>query len=283
MEKERIDIMVKTVNLCKSYKAFELKNININLEGGEILGLIGENGAGKTTIIKALMGIINITSGDVSVLGENPHNVQIKEHIGIVFDACPFYENFKAKEINTIMSSAYKTWDESKYFDILKLFKIDTGKKIKEFSHGMKMKLQIAVAMSHDIKLLILDEATNGLDPLAKDSFWDLILKFTREEGNSVIISSHIISDIEKMCDSVCLIHDGEIILSAYKDELLENYAVLKCTKGKFEEVDKNKVIGYRKSDFGVDALVLRKDFKNESLEKISLEDMFLYMVKKDN
>ena len=197
-------------NLSKHYPEFELDNINITLPAGCIMGFIGENGAGKSTTIKAILDLIKKDSGEVTIFGQTnlSRNQKLKEHIGVVMDECSFPENLNAKEIDKVMNNCYKTWNRTKYMKYLDKFALSLKKPVKEYSRGMKMKLSIAVALSHDSKLLILDEATSGLDPIVRDEILDVFLDFIQDESHSIFISSHIISDLEKICDYISQIEE---------------------------------------------------------------------------
>ncbi len=276
---------IKITNLSKNYKDFKIDNINLELPKGCIMGFIGENGAGKSTTIKLILDLIHRDSGSITVLGKDNKKdlTLVKENIGVVMDECFFPENVTAKDINIIMKNVYKTWDENIYNQYLKNFSLPESKIIKDYSRGMKMKLSIAVALSHDSKLLILDEATSGLDPVIRDEILDVFLEFIQNEDHSIFVSSHIISDLEKICDYITFIHKGKIIFTEAKDNLLENYAVLKCSNDDFENIDKSIVKGYRKSSYGVEALVIKSKIKgNYIIDKASIEDIMLFYIKEN-
>jgi ABC-2 type transport system ATP-binding protein len=224
------------------------------------MGFIGENGAGKTTTIKLILDLIQRDEGSIEILGkDNLTNLKdIKENLGVVMEDSFFPENLTASNVNCVLKGIYSTWDGKRFEDYLKQFSIPKDKIIKEYSKGMKMKLSIAAALSHDSKLLILDEATNGLDPIVRDELLDVFLEFIQDESHSVFISSHIISDLEKVCDYITFIHKGSIIFSQSKDDLLDCHGILKCSEKEFQKVDKQAIIGYRKNHFGIEALVLK-------------------------
>lgn len=280
-----MEIALKITNLSKSYKDFKLDNVNIELPKGCIMGFIGENGAGKSTTIKLILDLIHRDSGNITVLGkDNKKELNlVKENIGVVMDECFFPENISAKDINLIMKNIYKTWDENKFNSLLKSFKLPDKKIIKEYSRGMKMKLSIAVALSHDSKLLILDEATSGLDPIVREEILDIFMDFIQNEEHSIFVSSHIISDLEKICDYITFIHRGKIIFSEAKDVLLDSYAILKCSQNEFDNIDKSIIKGYRKNTFGIEALVLRNKLKGTHvMDKANIEDIMLYYIKEN-
>lgn len=269
--------------LSKKYPEFALDNINITLPAGCIMGFIGENGAGKSTTIKAILDLVKKDSGEITILGETnlSKNQRLKEHIGVVMDECSFPENLNAKEIDKVMKNCYKTWNRTKYMGYLDKFALSLKKPVKEYSRGMKMKLSIAVALSHDSKLLILDEATSGLDPIVRYEILDVFLDFIQDESHSIFISSHIISDLEKICDYITFIHNGKILLSEIKDELLDKYTIIKCSEGEYSTIDKSAIIGRRKSRFRIEALALKEKISNNIItDKVNIEDIMLYFVK---
>lgn len=274
---------IELKNVNKEYKNFKLKDINFNVPKGYIMGFIGENGAGKTTTINLILDLINKKSGEIKIFGEQNINIlnDIKENIGVVLDDCFFSEDLSCKNIALIMKNIYKTWDEKKFNKYVNDFSIPKSKCISEFSRGQKTKLSIAVALSHDTKLLILDEATNGLDPIIKDEILDIFLQFVENEENTIFISSHILSDLEKVCDYITFIHKGYIILSDEKDKLKEKYVLLKCTEKEFETIDSKSIVGYRKNRYGVEALVLNNKIYDFGVtDKASLEDIMVYSIK---
>lgn len=270
-------------NLKKSYKNFELKDINLSVPSGYIMGLIGENGAGKSTLIKAILDIVKPDSGSISVLGCNNlcNNHQIKDDIGVVLSGCNFPENLNAKNIDSILKSTYKNWDSKKFFSLLKNFDIDSKMKIQKYSTGMKMKLNFTAALSHNPRLLILDEVTSGLDPVVRDDILDIIRDFVQDENKSVLISSHILSDLEKICDYITFIHKGKIKFSEEKDKLLTSYSIVKCTKSQLKELDSSSIISYRENAFSAEALIktpmVPKGFEKEAA---TIEDIMIYTIK---
>ncbi len=246
-------------NLNKSYKNFSLKNINMEIPKGTIVGLVGENGAGKTTLINSILNITKPDEGEVEVLGVNNSSkefTEVKEHLGVVLDTLGIYEGYDIHNVNELFKLAYKNWDSDVFFGLLEKFDIYTGKKIKEFSTGMKKKLDLAISLSHNPDLMIFDEPTANLDPLSRDEILDLILEFTREDNKSVLISSHILSDLEKICDYICYISKGEIVLFEEKDYLLEKYALLKLGKEDYEKIPKEGIIFEEHNQYGYELLV---------------------------
>ena len=274
---------IEIKGLTKSYKDFTLDNLDLILPSGCIMGLIGENGAGKSTTIKLLLDIIHKDSGSITLLGRDTETElkDIKEDLGVVLDEVGLPDVFKAKHINKIMKNTYKNWDEEKFFALLKSLKVPENKKFKEFSRGMKMKMGIAIALSHDPKLLILDEATNGLDPVVRDEVTDIFNDFTRDEGHSILISSHIVSDLEKLCDYVAFIHEGKLLLCEEKDILLEQYGIIHCTEQQLSELDRRAVIGRKISRYGAEAIVQRGEIPvGFEVSPVSIEELFIFMVK---
>ncbi len=272
-------------NLTKKYDGFQLDNISFTLPSGCIMGLIGENGAGKSTTINLIMDVINRDEGEIIVLGkDNRDNFKLtKEDIGIVLDEVGLPETFTVGQVNKIMKATYRNWDEEIYFNYIKDFKLPDKKAIKDYSRGMKMKLAIAVALSHHAKLLILDEATSGLDPIVRDEILDIFLDFTRQEDHSILISSHIVSDLEKLCDYITFLHNGKLIFCEEKDRLLEKYGMLHLTTEEWMNLDPEAVKGKRVNNYGIDALVERSKIPlSMNVEPASIEDIMLFMVKGD-
>ncbi len=272
-------------NLTKKYNDFTLDNISFTLPSGCIMGLIGENGAGKSTTINLIMNAITRDEGEIIVLGKNnKDNFNLtKEEIGIVLDETGFPENLSAKQLNNIMKNTYRNWDEEIYSNYIKDFGLPDKKPFKDYSRGMKMKLAIAVALSHHAKLLILDEATSGLDPIVRDEILDIFLDFTRHENHSILISSHIVSDLEKLCDYIAFLHKGKLILCEEKDRLLETYGMLHVSKEELMELDPAAIKGKRVNHYGIDVLVNRSKIPyNRKAETASIEDIILFMVKGD-
>ena len=274
-------------NLCKKYSEFELKNINLKLPKGMIMGLIGENGAGKTTTIKSILNLINIDNGEIKIFGLNikENEKKIKEDIGVVLDDAFFSEYLNPADINKIMNKIYKNWDENLYYKYLEDFKLPKNKISKEFSSGMKMKLKIAVALSHHPKLLILDEPTSGLDPVARSEILDIFQDFIQNEENSIFVSSHITSDLEHIADYITFINNGEIVLSKTRDELLEKYGIVKCSKSEFEKIDKNDYVKFKVNRYEYDVLVedkakFKRKYEFKIIDKPTLDDIMLIYIK---
>lgn len=273
--------------LTKTFDNFKLNNINMVIPKGSIMGLIGENGAGKTTLIKCILNLIKKDSGNINVLDFDIDNSDgiYKEYIGVVFDECLFNEIYNSKDINKIFKGIYKNWNESEFFSYIKKFNIDEKKKIKEYSKGMKMKLSIAVALSHNAKFLILDEAMSGIDPIVRNEILDIFMDFIQNDENSILISSHITSDLEKICDYITFIHNGEIFASRNKDLFIEEYGILKCGNDEFQNIDKEDILSIRKNNFNVEILVdkkykMKNKYKNFIIDNVTLEDIMMFVIK---
>lgn len=270
-------------DLYKDYGDFQLDHINLTLPEGCVMGFIGENGAGKSTTIHILLDLIRADSGEVLFYGK-PHTSVfpvLKEEIGVVLDEACFPEMMNLTDINSVMQSAFRNWSEDTFFGYVKRFRLPEKKKVKDYSRGMKMKLSIAVALSHGARLLILDEATSGLDPVVRDELLDLFFEFVQDERHTIFISSHITSDLEKICDYVTFLHRGHVLLSEEKDVLLERLGILKCTREQLRELDEAAVLGVRESSFGVEALVERENVPAGLLiEHASLDDILVFLIK---
>jgi len=267
--------------ICKNYDGFSLENVSFNLPKGCIMGFIGENGAGKSTTIKIILDLVKQESGNVSVLGDSAQNANIREDIGVVFDEGCFPDEINADNLKNSLKYIYKNWDSNVFDDYLKRFSIPHKKNMKDFSRGMKMKLAIAVALSHKAKLLVLDEATSGLDPIVREQILDVFMEFIQNEENSILLSSHIVSDLEKVCDYITFIHEGKILLSKEKDLLMEEFGLLKCSKKDLENIPKDAIERVRENQFGVEALVKRNKIgRNVTVDKATLEDIMLFMIR---
>lgn len=273
--------------LSKTYHNFALQNVSFQVPCGTIVGLVGENGAGKSTTIKALLGLIKKDSGTVTVLGKNENEVTPadREQIGVVFDGSNFSEELSPQRLNKVLKDVYRSWDENLYFSLLEQMQLPIIKKIKQFSKGMKMKLSIIVALSHHPQLLVLDEATSGLDPVMRDDILDMFLDFVQKEENSILLSSHITSDLEKIADYIVFIHAGKIIFYQQKDELLENYGIVKCSERQFDLFDKQDIIASRKMDYEwqvlvADRKVMQKKYPQAMIIPATIDEIMLLYVK---
>ncbi len=278
---------IEIKGLCKSYGDFALKNIDLTLPGGSILGLIGENGAGKTTTIKCILNLIRRDAGEISLLGyDNVREEQLaKQDIGLVLDECFFHYTLRPLDVGKILAPAYREWDQKLFRDYLGKFGLPEKKLIKEFSRGMKMKLSLSAALAHRPKLLILDEATAGLDPVVRDEILDEFLGFIQDEDHAILMSSHITSDLEKVADYIAYIHQGEVVLSDAKDNILDSCGRVGCTAAQLETIDRADVLRTRKGAFGCEALVAdRAAFSRKYpmllVERTTLEDIMLFVGK---
>ena len=269
---------IKSLN--KSYPGFALDNLNLTLPQGCILGLIGENGAGKSTTIKLILDLIRPDSGSITILGTE-HTRLSREDIGVVLDEVGIPECLTASQVGKVMKNLFKNWDSRRFDELLTQFSIPNGKIFKEFSRGMKMKLGIAVAMSHGARLLILDEATSGLDPVVRDEVVTMLSEFTREEGHSILISSHIVSDLEKLCDYIAFLHKGKLMLYEEKDVLLSRYGIVYCTHEQLPLLSPTAVLHRKENPYGAEVLVLRDAVPADwKVSPVSIEELFVFMVK---
>ena len=269
--------------LVKEYKSFTLGPIDLTVPGGSILGLIGENGAGKTTLIKSMLGIVKPSGGEVTLLGNHPDHA--KEDIGVVMDDCFFSEYLRVRDVNSVLSHVYKDWDKGLFSDYLDKFGLAGAKNIKELSRGMRMKLSLAAALAHRPRLLLLDEATAGLDPVVRDEILDEFLAFVSDDDHAILISSHITSDLEKAADYIAYLHEGKLLMCDEKDRLLESYGRLVCTKADLEQVDRGYIVSTRKSQYSAEALIRHKsDFKRLyprlAVEPVTLDELMVFVVK---
>lgn len=276
--------------LTKKYSNFVLDNISFSMPSGSIVGLIGENGAGKSTTINSILGLIKKDSGKITVLGHDidTFDCAVKEKIGVVFDGSNFSEELTPSKLSKVLRDIYSSWEQSYFNRLLDQLNIPATKKIKTFSKGMKMKLSIAVAFAHHPQLLILDEATSGLDPIVRDDILDMFLEFVQDEDHSILVSSHITSDLEKVADYIVFIHTGKIIFCEPKDELLEHYGIIKCGSAQFDAIDKNDIVTYRKQDYEWQVLVanrekVAKKYPKAMVIPATIDEIMLLYVKGEN
>ena len=270
-------------NLTKSYPGFTLDNLNLTLPSGCILGLIGENGAGKSTTIKLILDMIHKDSGSIIILGkDNTDSIELtKEDIGVVMDEVGIPECLTVKQVGNVMKNTFRNWDDAEYARLVQKLALPDKKQFKEFSRGMKMKLGIAIALSHNAKLLILDEATSGLDPVVRDEVVEMFSDFTRDENHSILISSHIVSDLEKLCDYVAFLHKGKLLLCEEKDQLLAEYGLIHCTAEEIQNLPAEAIKYKKENPYGIEAMVLRSAVPaNFNVSPISIEELFVFMVK---
>ena len=276
---------IELAHINKSFGDFAIRDLNLTVPSGTICGLVGENGAGKSTTIRLLMGALQPDSGTASVLGTNvssPEFREVKEDVGVVLDEAYFPESLNAAQVGKIMAATYCQWDQKLYDSYLKRFDLPEKKQFKDFSRGMRMKLAIAVALSHQPKLLVLDEATAGLDPIVRDEVLDIFNEFTREEDHSILISSHILSDLEKLCDYIAFIHKGDLLFCEEKDRLLEQYGIFEDSKENLDCLQPEAIVAREETRYGGVRALVRRDLAPAGfqLEKPSVEDIVLFLVK---
>lgn len=274
-------------NLTKDYGDFVLDKVSFALPRGVIMGLIGENGAGKSTTINCILNETQKSGGQILIFGKDHilNEIEIKDKLGVVFDENHFPDIFTAEEVGQFMSGIYTGWDWTLYRQYLEKFKLPRNKRIKDFSKGMKVKLAFAVALSHHAELLILDEATSGLDPIIRDDVLDMLIDFVQDESHSVLVSSHITSDLEKVADYITFIHKGKVIFTHEKDTLVDNYGILNCGAAVFDTLDKSDIVAYRKEDYQFKVLVkdrnkAAKQYANAIIGPATIEEIMLFYVK---
>ena len=267
-------------NMVKDYPSFRLGPISAEIPQGVIVGLIGENGAGKSTLIKCLLGLKRIDQGSIEVLGEKMDRQTYSQYekIAVVFDELPLAENLKISQVGRIAKDLYPSWQEEKFGLFCQRFALDPDKRVKELSRGMQMKLGLCLALCRDSDLLILDEPTGGLDPLVREDFLDDLLDFIQDEKKTVVISSHILSDLEKVADYIGFIHQGQLLYLDAKDELLDQHGLVSLSREDYRDLDKKKILGKKESAYGVTILVNLKDWSGD-YEKPSLEDIMTYTI----
>lgn len=275
--------------LTKKYDGFTLDNVSFNVPKGSIMGFIGQNGAGKTTTIRALLNIIKNDSGTVKLLGLDhvKNEYEVKERIAVVFDELPFHDSFTGAALSKMFSGLYGGWDEKRFFELCDRFGLPVKKKLAKFSKGMKMKMQIATALSHGAELLIMDEATTGLDPVVRNEILDMFREYLMEGDKSILMSSHITSDLEKIADSVTFIDRGKILLTGYKDDILDTHGVIKCTKDEFKDISPDDYVSARLSDFGAEVMTADRTasaqkYSGAVIEKTTLEEIMLFYVNRE-
>ena len=287
---EDIKNVVELKDVTKDYGDFKLDQVSFTVPEGSVCGFIGQNGAGKTTTIKLMLDVIKADQGEIRLFGENieKDSARLREDIGVVFDEMGFHEFMTGRDINIMMKNIYKNWDEDVFFDYLKRFSLPSRKQCGDFSRGMRMKLQIAVALSHHAKLLIMDEPTSGLDPIVRNEMLQIFREFVIEEDHTILLSSHITGDLEKLADEVVFINAGKIVLAGNKDDILEKHGLLKCKKSELEKISEPLIVNVAPGTFGVEVLVndrkaCEKLYPQMVIEPASLEDIMLFYVNKDS
>ena len=278
---------LQQVSKTFSKSDFTLDHVTFSLPYGSILGFVGENGAGKTTTIGCILNTVIKDSGTVKLFGREmlDADTDMREKIGVVYDGDNFPPYWTAKQLSKVMAGLYTRWDHSLFQKYLEDFHLPPGQKIKHYSRGMTMKLAIAVALSHHPQLLILDEATSGLDPVMRDEMLDVFLEFVQEEDHSILLSSHITSDLEKIADYITFIHNGKLIMTASKNDLVYHYAVMRCKESQFRALDPGDILAYRKRDFQIDVLVrngkeAERKYKDVVIDHVSVDEIMLLLVK---
>lgn len=275
---------IEIKNLVKKFDGFTLGPIDLSIPKGTIVGYIGQNGAGKSTTIKLLLGLLKIDSGEIKILGyDNPNSIELKDKLGVVFDELLVPEEMTLVDVEKFCSRVYSKWDREFFYQLKNKFNLSEKQTIKNYSRGMRMKLSMAVALSHNAEILILDEATSGLDPIVREEILDLLLDFMQEENHTILISSHILSDLEKVADYIAFINDGKVLFVETKDELKENYGICTLSNEEVKNLDEEAIIGRRVHSFGQELLVKRNLIPDEiRLQKPSIEDIMIYFVKGD-
>ncbi|WP_024858304.1 ABC transporter ATP-binding protein [Ruminococcus albus] len=280
---------IELKNVTKKYDGFTLDNVSFTVAKGSIMGFIGQNGAGKTTTIRSILNIIGINSGEIKLLGLDhiKDEYAIKERIAVVFDELPFHDSFTGETLSKMFSGLYGSWDKDEFFRLCERFGLPVKKKLSKFSKGMKMKMQIATALSHNAELLIMDEATTGLDPIVRNEILDIFREYLMDGNRSILMSSHITSDLEKIADSVAFIDKGKILITGFKDDILDSHGIIKCTKDDFREIDPTDYISARISDFGAELMtpdrrVAAKKYSGAIIEKPTLEEIMLFYVNRE-
>lgn len=277
---------IEISGVTKRYTGFTLDNVSFNVPKGSIMGFIGQNGAGKTTTIRSLLNIVDIDEGEIKLLGLDHirHEQEIKERIAVVFDELPFHDIFNAKDMARIFEGIYPHWDNTVYSQYLERFELPLRKKLGDFSKGMKMKLQIACALSHNAELLVMDEATTGLDPVVRDEILHIFMEYLQDGERSILMSSHITSDLEKIADSVTFIDRGKILISGCKDEILESHGILKCSKEELSDIASEDIVSVRLNAFGAEAMINDRQtaahrYSGAVIDPASLDDIMLYYI----
>ena len=280
---------IEIKGLTKKYDGFTLDNVSFIVPKGSIMGFIGQNGAGKTTTIRSLLNIIAIDGGSINMLGLDhiKDEYAIKERIAVVFDELPFHDSFTGVALSKMFAGIYQSWNKEQFFGLCERFGLPMKKKLSKFSKGMKMKMQIAAALSHNAELLIMDEATTGLDPVVRNEILDIFREYLMDGDRSILMSSHITSDLEKIADSVTFIDKGKILLSGYKDDILDTHGVIKCTREDYAEIDPADIVSTRLSDFGAEAMTADRQkaaekYSGAVIEKTTLEEIMLFYVNRD-
>lgn len=267
-------------HLTKKFKGFTLQDVSFDVPAGSVVGFIGENGAGKSTTIKSILGLVLPDGGNIRVFGKEASALTRADRgrIGAVLGECCLPENLNIKDLSEVMKNIFGEWEEDTYYRLTDAFSLPRDRKIKEFSTGMRQKAALAIALSHRAELLVLDEPASGLDPVARDEILDRLYDFMQQESHSVFISSHIVSDLEKLCDYIVFIHAGKIVFAEEKDVLKEKYAIFRGSSAQLSALDCTAVVSRMEGEYGVSALVLRDKVPSGlPLDRAGIEDIMLY------
>lgn len=274
---------IELKNVTRVYPQFQLDNISFSVPCGTVMGFIGENGAGKSTTIRAILGLLKKGEGSITVLGEDANSLssETKEKIGVVFDGLTFPESLTAKQLDKVLRGIYRNWDSEAFYGYMTRFGLPTNKKLKTFSRGMVMRISIAAALSHHPQLLLLDEPTSGLDPVVRSEILDLFLEFMQDETHSILMSTHITSDLEHIADYICFIHQGKIVFTEDRNEMLARYRILKCTDEQLAALDRADIIGMRKGRYANEVLTLSAEkYPDYTADVPTIEEIMVYYVK---
>ena len=284
-----MDNILELHQVCKTFPKtnFTLDHVSFSIPYGSIMGFVGENGAGKTTTIGCVLNTVSKDSGTIKIFGKElaDTDTELKEKIGVVYDGDNFPAYWTAEQLSDVMQGLYTNWDNELFKKYLNDFRLLPNQKIKSYSRGMTMKLAVAAALSHHPQLLILDEATSGLDPIMRDDMLDVFLEFVQDENHSILLSSHITSDLEKIADYITFIHNGKLIMAASKNDLVYNFAVMRCKESQFLELDPGDILAYRKRDYQIDVLVsnaneIQRKYRNAVIDHVSVDEIMLLLVK---
>lgn len=281
-----MDNAVEIRGLNKSFGSFALDDVDLEVPRGYVVGLIGENGAGKTTLIKCITGAVMADSGSIEILGGGmSQNIW---RIGVVYDECHFFQQMNGTQIGKLMSSLFGGWDDGKYTEMMSRFGIPMDRRIKDYSRGMRMKIQVAVALSHDPELLILDEATAGMDPAARDEFLDIVMDFMRDERHTTIMSSHITGDLERVADYIVFIHGGRVVMNGTKDDILDNYGIVRGNESEVLSIGRENIVSIRREGLSTSALVSDRNGVAEAypelvVDRASLDDIMVMVIRGDS
>lgn len=276
---------IEIKGISKKYAQFTLDNVSFTVPCGTVMGFIGENGAGKSTTIKAILGLMKPDSGEITVLGEDSRQLsqEAKEKIGVVFDGLTFPNTLNAIQLDKIMANIYKNWSSETFFGYMKRFELPLKKKFKTFSRGMEMRLGIAAALSHNPQLLVLDEPTSGLDPVMRSEILDIFLEFMQDESHSILLSSHITSDLEHIADYITFIHKGKVVFTEERNEMHDKYRIIKCSEEQLAQIDKADIIGMRKTRFCCEVLTENaQKYPDLTADTPSIDDIMVFYVKEN-